>query len=292
MSRFFKLVVSTFLLGVTAGSGACAKSDPGGGGGGGSAGGATSAGGASGGAFGGGSGGATGGDGAAGSDVVTGDDGAAGSGGAMGSDGGSDGQSGAGGSMLDAAPNLDLSSSPDLAANPDTPPFLWPDAFAANCTPPTIHDRAQTDGHHHAGEDCMTSGCHLNPTLAAHNDGTNCRGSGCHALGSPDGSGAPAFYFGGTIYQALSLAADPADPADPGVEIGVETTEGFYSACSASNGNFWYVAPSRTAPPLTWSSATARVRNASGEASMTTTVAAGCNANPCHIGKQKLTSPP
>ena len=284
MDRFLRLAVLTFLLGLTAGTGACAKANPGGGVGG-SAGGATSAGGSIDGGISVVNGGASGSDGPAGSGGATGSDGPAGSGGSADAGGGSDGQAGAGGSLPDATQSLDLPSSSDLAVIPDAPPFLWPDAFAANCTPPSINDRAQTDGHHHAGENCMTSGCHLNPTLAAHNAGTNCRGSGCHDQGSPDGSGAPAFHFGGTVYQALTLTADP------GVEVGVQTAEGFFSACSASNGNFWHVAPSRTAPPLTWSSATARMRNANGEASMMTTVAAGCNADLCHAGKQKLTSP-
>ena len=262
MNRVFKLAASTLLLGLAAGGGGCEKDDHGGGAGG-SSGGATSAGGS-------GSGGS--------SSVVSG--GASGSGGQAGSDGAMD----SGGGMSDGASGSDLSPMPDLPVNTDTPPF-WPDAFAANCTPPTINDRVQADGHHHAGEDCMTSGCHLNPTLAAHWAGTDCRGSGCHDQGSPDGSGAPAFYFGGTIYQAVTLAADPS------VEVGVLSTEGFYSACSAANGNFWYIAPSRTASPLTWSSASTRLRNTNGEASMTTTAAAGCNADLCHSGKQKLTSP-
>jgi len=179
----------------------------------------------------------------------------------------------------------DRPSGQDASVKLDAPGPFWPDAFAVNCTPPSINGRQLTDGHHHAGENCMTSGCHLDPELAAHYEGSNCRGSGCHANGSPDGSGAPAFLFGGTIYRAVSLLAAPS------AEIAVRTVEGYYSACSAVNGNFWSLAPSRTSPPLTWSSAEARVRSADGESVMTTTLAAGCNAGLCHADKQKLTSP-
>ena len=130
----------------------------------------------------------------------------------------------------------------------------------------------------------MRSGCHLNPKNAHHHAGTDCRGSGCHANGSPDGSGAPAFLFGGTVYRAVTLAADP------GVEIAVKTTSAAYSACSASNGNVWQIAPSGTTT-LSWTGATVRLRNANGEAAMMTAVAAGCNATTCHSGTMKMTSP-
>jgi hypothetical protein len=128
----------------------------------------------------------------------------------------------------------------------------------------------------------MRSGCHLNPKKPEHHAGTDCRGSGCHANGSPDGSGAPAFAFGGTVYRAATLAADP------GVQVAVKTTAATYSACSASNGNFWTVAPSTA---VSWTGASARLRNANGEAAMMTAVAAGCNASACHSGTLKMTSP-
>jgi hypothetical protein len=194
-------------------------------------------------------------------------------------------------------PNVDVAI-PDAFLVPDIPvpldlparivdvaePF-WPGDFAENCTPPEINGRPQTDGHHHAGDDCMTSGCHLDPELAAHHAGTDCRGIGCHANGSLDGSGAPAFYFGGTIYRADFLSVAPA------VEVAVTTVEGFYSACSATNGNFWSLAPTRIAPPLTWSSASTRVRNADGQLVMTTGLAPGCNAAQCHSEGKRLASP-
>lgn len=130
----------------------------------------------------------------------------------------------------------------------------------------------------------MRSGCHLNPGTPEHHAGTDCRGSGCHNNGSPDGTGAPAFLWGGTVYRAVTLAADR------GVEVAVRATQGFYTACSASNGNFWVIAPTGT-KTLTWTGASARLRNANGEAPMMTTPAAGCNASTCHTGTLKMTSP-
>jgi hypothetical protein len=213
-----------------------------------------------------------------------------GQGGVAGSQG-SGGTTGSGGNAagIDAAVGKDATS-PDLAPIPDAPvrldapPAFWTGSYTANCTPPAISGRAQSDGHHRAGEDCMRSGCHLNPKKPEHHAGTDCRGSGCHSNGSPDGSGAPAFLFGGTVYRAATLKADP------GVEVAVKTTSATYAVCSASNGNFWQVAPSGTTT-LTWSGASARLRNANGEAAMMTAVAAGCNATACHAGTLKMTSP-
>jgi hypothetical protein len=173
---------------------------------------------------------------------------------------------------------------PDAGAKVDATSAFWTTTYNTGCTPPTIGGRAESDGHHRAGEDCMRSGCHLNPQTAHHHAGTDCRGSGCHASGSPDGSGAPAFLFGGTVYRAATLVADPK------VEVGVEDKQAAYVACSASNGNFWVVAPS-TAGTLTWSAAKVRLRNLNGEAPMMTLATAGCNAAACHTGLMKLTSP-
>lgn len=276
--RTSRLVLSTFLLALLAGGAACSK-----------AGGAAKSGGS------GGSGGSAGSGGSTGS----GGSGGSGTGGSNGSDGSIDGgadATGADGSRAetgtgdlgspDAYVTPDLPPGPDTAVRIDTAALVWPARFVASCTPAAINGRQQDDGHHHAGEDCMTSGCHLYPELAAHYEGTDCRGSGCHPSGSPDGSGAPAFYFGGTIYRTAGLLAAPA------VEVAVRTTEGFYSACSATNGNFWSLAPRRTSPPLTWSSAATGARNAEGESVMTTALAAGCNAALCHSEKQRLTIGP
>jgi hypothetical protein len=219
-----------------------------------------------------------------------------GSGGQGGSGVPGSGGTGTGGSQNDASVGKDAAApdatpdavAPDLAPIPDAPVRLdapttfWTTSYTANCTPPAIGGRAQTDGHHRAGEDCMRSGCHLNPKKPEHHAGTDCRGSGCHANGSPDGSGAPAFVFGGTVYRAATLAADP------GVQVAVKTTAATYSACSASNGNFWTVAPSTA---VSWTGASARLRNGNGEAAMMTAVAAGCNATACHSGTLKMTSP-
>jgi hypothetical protein len=173
---------------------------------------------------------------------------------------------------------------PDAAVKNDAPAAFWTTTYAANCAPAAIGGRNESDGHHRPGEDCMRSGCHLKPKSAHHHAGTDCRGSGCHSNGSPDGSGAPAFLFGGTVYRAVTMAADPK------VEVAVKATEGMYLACSANNGNFWIVAPSNT-KTLTWSGAGVRLRNANGEAPMMTTAAAGCNASACHTGVMKITSP-
>jgi hypothetical protein len=210
----------------------------------------------------------------------------AGQGGASGTGGtiGSGGTITADASVGPDATAPDLPPIPDAPAHLDTPPTFWTKAYTANCTPSAIGSRAQTDGHHRAGEDCMRSGCHLNPKNAHHHAGTDCRGSGCHANGSPDGSGAPAFLFGGTVYRAVTLTADPA------VEVGVKTASATYATCSASNGNFWQVAPSGTTT-LSWTGTAVRLRNGNGEAAMMTTSAAGCNATTCHTGTLKMTSP-
>jgi hypothetical protein len=202
-----------------------------------------------------------------------------GSGGAAGATGGmggggqagssSRGGSGAGGSgsggasTADAATNRDTTA--DLPANPDAPVKLdaaadfWTTPFVANCTPPPIGGRSQTDGHHRAGEDCMQSGCHMG--------------------GSPDAGAA--FLFGGTVQRAGSLALYPS------VEVAVKTKSEFYSACSATNGNFWIVAVD--AGSLDWNSASPRVRSSNGEAVMSsTTPVAGCNS--CH-SEISLTAP-
>jgi hypothetical protein len=50
------------------------------------------------------------------------------------------------------------------------------------------------------------------------------------------------------------------------------------------------VAPSGTTS-LTWTGASARLRNANGEAPMMTAPAAGCNATACHTGTLKITAP-
>ncbi len=128
----------------------------------------------------------------------------------------------------------------------------------------------------------MRSGCHLNPRPAHHHAGTDCRGSGCHSGGSPDGTGAPAFLFGGTVFRAATLLPDP------GVAVAVKSGNSLYTACSATNGNFWTVAGTGT---VTWTAANTRLRNANGEAAMMTAPAAGCNATGCHVGTLKITAP-
>jgi hypothetical protein len=290
---FLKLAVSTLLLGLTAGSGGCGKADHEGGASGSSGG--TAGGSGVGGSVGVGGnvgvGGGVGVDGGAGVDGSVGSGGrvgigdSAGSGGRVGIGGnvGVDGSVGSGGQVdtggqgdgggqvdtggLDAAQGPDLLPIADVPVTADAPLPFWPGPFVADCAPPAVNGRQVADGHHHAGEDCMTSGCHRNPT------------------GSPDGSGAPAFLFGGTVYRPSATSA-----GEPGVEVGVRAAQGFYSTCSAANGNFWYLAPS-DGTSLTWPSATAQLRNATGEISMATPVEASCNAAPCHGGTYRIISP-
>ena len=175
------------------------------------------------------------------------------------------GGSGSGGATTtDAAANRDAATA-DLPVNPDVPAKLdaaaefWTTPFVANCTPPSIGGRSQSDGYHRASEDCMQSGCHLG--------------------GSPDAG--PAFLFGGTARRAGSLAAYPS------VEVAVKTQSEFYTACSATNGNFWIVATD--AGSLDWNTATARVRSSNGETVMLPVPEAGCNS--CHNAVMLMTAP-
>ena len=188
--------------------------------------------------------------------------GQAGSSGSGGSGAGGSGSGGAG--TADAATNRDTATA-DLPANPDVPakldgtPEFWTAPFVANCTPLPIGGRSQSDGHHRAGEDCMQSGC--------------------HAGGSPDAGAA--FLFGGTVRRAGSLAAYPS------VEVAVKTQSEFYSACSATNGNFWIVAAD--AGSLDWNTATTRVRSSNGESVMLPAPEAACSS--CHSQVMLLTAP-
>jgi hypothetical protein len=153
---------------------------------------------------------------------------------------------------------------------------FWIGPYDANCVPAAVGDRDQSNGHHKPGSDCMTSGCHLNPTPAHHSAGMDC--TQCHLDGSPDGSGAPEFLYGGTVYQggASNGAAK--------VQVGVKSGNTLTVACSASNGNFWILA----GPSIAWSSATARIRNGAGDSQMPNPTGAGCNASGCHDAASNL----
>jgi hypothetical protein len=269
MSKHLALAIPAFLLGLMMGSGGCGSSAHEGGTGGGA-----SIAGSSGGSgptntggngSGGGSGGQPGSGGSSGqSDSGVGVGGnQAGSGGQTGSGGqsGDAGQAGIDGSVADTAQGSDVKPSQDTPPKLDAPVPFWPQAFVPNCVPPAIEGRPQTDGYHRPGEDCMASGCHLEAA-----------------------KGVPAFLFGGTIYRAGNSTGDSS------VQIGVRTPDNFYSACSAANGNFWYISDSSTSA-LTWSSASVRVRNAGGDSAMITAVAGGCNASLCHNPAFKLISP-
>jgi len=209
-------------------------------------------------------GGGPGSGGAGGGRDATGGTGGGGQAGSSGTGGSGTGGSGSGGaSTADAATNRDTTA--DLPAIPDAPVKLdaaadfWTTPFVANCTPPAIGGRPQTDGHHRAGEDCMQSGCHMG--------------------GSPDAGAA--FLFGGTVRRTGSLAVYPS------VEIGVKAQSDLYTACSATNGNFWVVAANVAS--LDWTVATARVRSSNGETAMLPVPEAGCNS--CHNAVLLLTAP-
>ena len=191
--------------------------------------------------------------------------GSGGQAGSSGSGGSGVGGSGSGGATAsDAATNRDAATA-DLPVNPDAPVKLdasaefWTTPFVANCTPPFIGGRSQSDGYHRASEDCMQSGCHLG--------------------GSPDAGSA--FLFGGTARRAGSLAPYAS------VEVAVRTQSEFYTACSAINGNFWIVAADAGA--LDWNTATARVRTSNGETVMLPVPEAGCNS--CHNAVMLMTAP-
>jgi hypothetical protein len=158
---------------------------------------------------------------------------------------------------------------------------FWTGTYDANCAPATVGDRDQSQGHHYPGTNCMTSGCHLNPTPAHHSAGMDC--SQCHLGGSPDGSGAPEFLYGGTVYQ-VGTSNGAAK-----VQVGVKSGSTLAVACSASNGNFWIL----TGPSIAWSSATARIRNGAGDSPMPNPTGAGCNASGCHdaTGAPRLNAP-
>jgi len=137
----------------------------------------------------------------------------------------------------------------------------------------------EPQGHHNPGADCMTWGCHFNPVPATHNAGKDC--TECHAGGSPDGSGAPEFLFGGTVYQAET------GEGAAKIEVGLNSGGMLAATCSAANGNFWALA----GPSISWSSVTARIRDSAGEASMQAAPTAGCNASGCHAGDSRLGAP-
>ena len=160
---------------------------------------------------------------------------------------------------------------------------FWAGTYDPNCTPAKVGDRDESQGHHRPGADCLTSGCHLNPVAAFHMPETDC--TTCHPDGSPDGSGAPAFLFGGTVYQAGTTGMTKVGVAK--VEVGVKSGSTLAVACSAANGTFWALA----GPSIDWSAATARMRDSARELPMHIVPAAGCNASTCHVGDFPLNAP-
>ena len=111
-----------------------------------------------------------------------------------------------------------------------------------------------------------------NPADGNHNAGQSC--AGCHS------SGDAAWLFGGTVYQADGTTGAAS------VEIGVRDGANVYTAYSATNGNFWF--PS-TGGTVDWANADVRMRNGTGEATMTSTATGNCNS--CHTGGMALVEP-
>lgn len=172
----------------------------------------------------------------------------------------------AGGGALDAAvdgPEHDArrDSSPDLEppGPSDGGDGLWRTSFVPGCLPSKLGGRAQDDGHHRPGEDCMQAGCHA---------------------GESPGAGPP-FLFGGTVRRAGSLATYSA------VEVAVKVNATLYTACSATNGNFWVAASE--GQTLDWTVGRAGVRTSKGESLMLPAPEAGCNG--CHSQLLLLTAP-
>lgn len=172
----------------------------------------------------------------------------------------------AGGGGRDAAVDgLEQDARRDSAANVERPDpsdgvdELWRSPFVSGCLPAKLGGRSQEDGHHRPGEDCMQAGCH-----------------------SGDSAGAgPAFLFGGTVRRAGSLATYGA------VEVTVKVDATLYTACSATNGNFWVAASE--GDDVDWTAARAGVRTSNGETLMLPAPEPGCNG--CHSQVLLLTAP-
>ncbi len=112
------------------------------------------------------------------------------------------------------------------------------------------------------------------PASGNHNAGMNCHN--CHT-----GGGAPQWEFGGTVYDASGSGVSH-------VQIGVRDKDGLLTTYSAENGNFWLPA---TSPPIDWTTAEIRTRNANGEKIMPTGNSAQAGCNSCHIAGNKILAP-
>ena len=110
------------------------------------------------------------------------------------------------------------------------------------------------------------------PDTGNHNAGDEC--GSCHA----GVGGGPAFMFAGTVYISGSTPA-------PNVEVGVRVGGQFYSAYSATNGNFWVLGT----PIADWTNAEIRIRNENGEAAMSGEGDNSCNS--CHQTGSRLLEP-
>lgn len=172
-------------------------------------------------------------------------------GGAAGSaKGGSAGNAGAanGGAAGSATGGAAGSATGGAAGTGGTSASWWPNAYDPNGTA-TI-----PSGNHNAGKDCLN--CHT-------------------GTGEP-----PQWLFAGTIYDANGTAPIAH------VEVGVKDPTGFYSAYSATNGNFWVPF---TGTNIDWANAEARARDSNGELTMPGHPAAGCNS--CHTGAVTIKAP-
>jgi hypothetical protein len=125
----------------------------------------------------------------------------------------------------------------------------WPTAYDAKGIP------SPSDGHHRDGENCLV----------------------CHA----EAGEAPAWLFGGTVYNAAGTAGLAH------VEVGIRDGARFYSAYSGENGNVW---TPQGSPSINWDNAEIRVRNGFGEILMTSEGDNG-DCNHCHDSTLRIIVP-
>jgi hypothetical protein len=110
------------------------------------------------------------------------------------------------------------------------------------------------------------------PADGNHNADVGCMG--CHATNDA------VWLFAGTVHQQDGTTGAAS------VEVGVRDGANLYTAYSATNGNFWFPDNGGT---IDWAAADVRMRNANGEAHMTSTASASCNQ--CHTGGMALVEP-
>lgn len=134
-----------------------------------------------------------------------------------------------------------------IDARPDAPPDAYCDATQTMNLP---------DGHHNAGQTCLTAGCHL--------------------IGNT-GAGAPEFSYAGTLYRDLQ-----ATNAFPGATIEIATGGTTHKVITATNGNF-FIPKALATPPSAAMPASALASGCPSTMTMTgQLVDNGGNCNNCH----------